>query len=199
VGKIRVDGVDLSQVSRNTVRDRLICLPQDALVFPGSFHFNLDPEDRCPNAEEMMTVALKSVGLWALVEGRGGLEADLKPESLSHGEQQLLALARAILRKRVHAGKCILVLDEATSNLDSVSEGVVQKVIKEEFAENTVITVAHRLDTIKDADLVLMLDRGEVVKLGTPAEVWPLMGVGKNAEAEVEDVVEQLDKIETSK
>jgi ATP-binding cassette subfamily C (CFTR/MRP) protein 1 len=181
------------------VRDRLICLPQDALVFPGSFHFNLDPEDRCPDAAEMMTVALKSVGLWALVEGRGGLEADLKPESLSHGEQQLLALARAILRKRVHSGKCILVLDEATSNLDSASEGVVQKVIKEEFAENTVITVAHRLDTIKDADLVLMLERGEIVKLGTPAEVWPLMGVGKNAEAEVEDVVEALDKIEESK
>jgi ATP-binding cassette subfamily C (CFTR/MRP) protein 1 len=162
------------------VRDRLICLPQDALVFPGSFRFNLDPEDRVTDADSMVDV-LKRVNLWTLVEGRGGLEHDLKPESLSHGEQQLLALARAILRKQVAKGKCILVLDEATSNLDEATEVIVQKVINEEFKDNTVITVAHRLDTIKDADQVLMLERGEVVRVGTPSEVWGLMGVGSSA------------------
>jgi ATP-binding cassette, subfamily C (CFTR/MRP), member 1 len=124
-----------------------------------------------------MVEVLKRVKMWTLVEGRGGLAVDLKPESLSHGEQQLLALARAILRKLVAKGKCILVLDEATSNLDSASEAVVQKVIEEEFKENTVITVAHRLDTIKDVDAVLMLDRGEVVRLGSLSDVWKLMGV----------------------
>jgi ATP-binding cassette subfamily C (CFTR/MRP) protein 1 len=203
-GRIIVDGLDLDHVARNTVRDRLICLPQDALVFPGTFKFNLDPEDRCPKAEEMMIAALKSVGLWNLVETRGGVDAELKPESLSHGEQQLLALSRAILRKRVHGGKCILVLDEATSNLDSAAEAVVQKVVKEEFAENTVITVAHRLDTIKDADRVLMLDKGEVVKLGTPAEVWPLMGVvdqgGKVhvVDNEAADVIEETRRVDST-
>lgn len=195
-GRIVVDGYDLNHVNRNTVRDRLICLPQDALVFPGTFKFNLDPEDRCPKAEEMMTAALKSVGLWTLVEARGGVDTELKPESLSHGEQQLLALSRAILRRRVHGGKCILVLDEATSNLDSAAEAVVQKVVREEFAENTVITVAHRLDTIKDADRVLMLDKGEVVKVGAPLEVWPLMGVVDNGgkvrvDEEAVDVIEE--------
>jgi ABC-type bacteriocin/lantibiotic exporter with double-glycine peptidase domain len=106
---------------------------------------------------------------------------------MSHGEQQLLALARAILRKRVAKGRCILILDEATSNLDSASEAIVQKVVKEEFKDNTVITVAHRLDTIKDADGVLLLEKGEVVKVGSPAEVWALLGV-KNDEAPKEEL-----------
>jgi ATP-binding cassette subfamily C (CFTR/MRP) protein 1 len=175
-GSIIIDGIDIAKVNRNTVRDRLICLPQDALVFPGSFRFNLDPENRIPDSDAMVAV-LNSVRLWTLVEGRGGLDTDLKPESLSHGEQQLLALARAILRKQVAKGKCILVLDEATSNLDEASEGIVQSVIKKEFSDNTVITVAHRLDTIKEADQVLMLEGGRVVKVGTPKEVWHLMGV----------------------
>jgi ABC-type multidrug transport system fused ATPase/permease subunit len=122
-----------------------------------------------------MVAALESVGLWALVDRRGGLKTELKPESLSHGEQQLLALARAILRKQIAKGNCILVLDEATSNLDAATEAVVQKVIHEDFRDNTVITVAHRLNTIKDADLVLMLERGEIVQIGTPAEIWGLM------------------------
>lgn len=176
-GSIVIDGIDIARVDRDKVRDRLICLPQDALVFPGSFKFNLDPEDRIPDADAM-TKVLKRVNLWSLVEGRGGLDQDLKPESLSHGEQQLLALARAILRKQVAKGKCILVLDEATSNLDEASEVIVQSVIKEEFADNTVITVAHRLKTIQEADQVLMLERGRVVKVGTPKEIWSLMGVG---------------------
>jgi ATP-binding cassette subfamily C (CFTR/MRP) protein 1 len=185
-GSVIVDGIDISTIERNTVRDRIICLPQDALVFPGSFRFNLDPEDRVTEVGSIEEV-LKSVALWPLVEGRGGIEADLKPESMSHGEQQLLALARAILRKRVAKGRCILILDEATSNLDSASEAIVQKVVKEEFKDNTVITVAHRLDTIKDADGVLLLEKGEVVKVGSPAEVWALLGV-KNDEAPKEEL-----------
>lgn len=193
-GQIKIDGQNLSHISRHTVRDHLICLPQDALIFPGTFLFNLDPESRCPRSNPLLIpFALQSVGLNALIESRGGLSAELKPDSLSHGEQQLLALSRAILRKRVHGGQCILVLDEATSNLDSAAEAVVQKVVREEFAGNTVITVAHRLDTIKDADMVLMLDKGEVVKLGTPAEVWPLMG---DAGGQVRASDEAIDIIE---
>ncbi|KAF2671106.1 P-loop containing nucleoside triphosphate hydrolase protein [Microthyrium microscopicum] len=181
-GTITIDGIDISRVDRNVVRDRLICLPQDALVFPGTFRFNLDPEDRS-NDPVAMAEVLKSVRLWTLVEKRGGLDADLKPESLSHGEQQLLALARAILRKQIAKGKCILILDEATSNLDEASEVIVQKVINEEFKDITVITVAHRLDTIKEADAVLMLDKGEVVRVGPPKEIWGLMGINHSEES----------------
>lgn len=165
-----IDGVDLSKVPRNVVRDRLICLPQDALVFPGSFRFNLDPTDRISD-DSSITDVLAKVRLVDLVEKRGGLAADLKADSLSHGEQQLLALARAILRKQAAGGRCILVLDEATSNLDLATEALIQEVINEEFRETTVIVVAHRMETVREADAILLLDKGVVSKIGTPAEV----------------------------
>ena len=106
-----------------------------------------------------------------LVDARGGLDAELQASSLSHGERQLLALARAILRKRHGRGRCVLVLDEATSNLDDATERVVEKVIAEEFRGVTVISVAHRLQTVRDADAVVVLDKGEVAKIGPFSEV----------------------------
>jgi ATP-binding cassette subfamily C (CFTR/MRP) protein 1 len=165
-----IDGVDISKVPRNVVRDRLICLPQDALVFPGTFRFNLDPTDRIPD-DSSISAVLERVRLLDLIEKRGGITSDLKPDSLSHGEQQLLALARAILRKQAAGGKCILVLDEATSNLDLATEALIQEVINEEFRETTVIVVAHRMETVREADAILLLEKGEVSKIGTPAEV----------------------------
>jgi ATP-binding cassette subfamily C (CFTR/MRP) protein 1 len=169
-GTITIDGLDIAKIPRNTVRDRLLCLPQDALVFPGTFRFNLVPDSRVLDTSIIIS-ALKRVNIFTVVEQRGGIDAEIAPDALSHGEQQLLALARAILRKDLAKGKCILVLDEATSNLDAITEGVVKKVIDEEFKDNTVIVVAHRLETVKDVDIVLMLEEGRVVKMGTPDEV----------------------------
>ena len=157
-------------MKRNNVRNRIICLPQDPLIFPGTFRFNIDPADTVPEDEVLIDI-LKTVNLWAMVEKRGGLLSDLKMDTLSHGEQQLLALARALLRKRVASGRCILVLDEATSNLDKATEVIIQKIIEEEFKENTVITVAHRLETVAGADEILLLEKGEVIKQGPPSEV----------------------------
>lgn len=170
-GTITIDGINIVKIPRNIVRDRLICLPQDALVFPGTFRFNLVPDTRILDDATIIS-ALERVNLFALVQQRGGIDAEITPDALSHGEQQLLALARAILRKDLAGGKCILVLDEATSNLDAVTESVVKKVIDEEFKGITVIVVAHRLDTVKDVDVVLMLEGGKVVKMGKPGEVF---------------------------
>jgi ATP-binding cassette subfamily C (CFTR/MRP) protein 1 len=169
-GTIVIDGIDITTLPRNFVREKLICLPQDPLLMSGTFEFNLNPQS-IPIDQEMMESALQAVRMWDLVSKRGGLKTEFQPESLSHGEQQLLALARAIVRKRLAGGRCILVLDEATSNLDAVTEGVVQEVIRKEFQDNTVITVAHRLDTLKHCDLVLVLADGQVVKSGRPEEV----------------------------
>ncbi|KAF2427511.1 P-loop containing nucleoside triphosphate hydrolase protein [Tothia fuscella] len=169
-GAILIDGVDIAKVPRAVVRDRLICLPQDALVFPGTFKFNLDPIDRIKD-DSAITAVLKRVHLLDLVEKRGGITSELKADTLSHGEQQLLALARAILRKQAASGKCILVLDEATSNLDLATEALIQEVIKNEFQQTTVIMVAHRLETVREVDAILMLEKGEISKIGTPAEV----------------------------
>lgn len=169
-GTIIIDGLDIRTIPRNVLRSRIICLPQDALIFPGTFRYNLDPEHHASDKDTIIAV-IQRVGLWNIVEKRGGLDADLVPESLSQGEQQLLALGRAILRKQAAKGSCILVLDEATSNLDQATEALIQEVIKKEFSGNTVITVAHRLDTVRDADTVVVLEQGEIARLGVPSEV----------------------------
>jgi ATP-binding cassette, subfamily C (CFTR/MRP), member 1 len=148
----------------------LICLPQDALIFPGTFRFNLDPTSKVEDDNVLIRV-LERVGLWSMITQRGGLVAELKTDSLSHGEQQLLALARAIIRKQMASGRSILVLDEATSNLDRGTETLIQEVIKQEFKDNTVITVAHRLDTVRESDYIVYLEKGEIAKLGPPSEV----------------------------
>jgi ATP-binding cassette subfamily C (CFTR/MRP) protein 1 len=169
-GAILIDGIDISTLSRNLVRERLICLPQDALLMSGTFEHNLNPQGLSLDVNEMELI-LKQVCLWDLVTQRGGLKAEFQPESLSHGEQQLLALAHAIVRKTLARGRCILILDEATSNLDAASEAVVQDVIREQFKDNTVITVAHRLDTLKSCDVVLVLAEGKVINMGRPDEI----------------------------
>lgn len=153
------------------MRSRLSCLPQDPLLFPGTILLNLNPDGRKISTIEAESI-LEKVQLSNLVENRGGLDATIMPESLSHGEQQLLALGRAILRKRsLNGERCILILDEATSNLDAVSETTFQQVIREEFQNDTVISVAHRLETLKDCDSIMVLDKGKVVTIGAPIDV----------------------------
>jgi ATP-binding cassette subfamily C (CFTR/MRP) protein 1 len=167
-GAIVVDGVDIGTVSRNLVRQRLICLPQDPLLLPGTFWFNLDPTGIIDVAK--IETVLRQVQIWDLVASRGGINAEI-PESMSHGEQQLLVLARAILSKQLAGNRCILVLDEATSNLDSATEAVVQKVLQEEFHDTTVIAIAHRLETLRGFDKIVVLDKGQVSRVGPASEV----------------------------
>jgi ATP-binding cassette, subfamily C (CFTR/MRP), member 1 len=116
----------------------------------------------------------KTVNLWFSIEKLGGLKAELKVDGLSHGEQQLLALARALLRRCVTNSQCILVLDEASSNLDQVTEVIIQRIIDEEFKDNTVIAVAHRLETVAKVDEIPGLEKGVVIKQGPPSEVLDL-------------------------
>jgi ATP-binding cassette subfamily C (CFTR/MRP) protein 1 len=167
---VRIDGYNICDIPRNTVRNRLICLPQDPLLFPGTFKLNLDPEGRTNSVTEM-EATLQKVRLWDLVQRQGGLDADITPESLSHGEQQLLVLGRAILQKQTSSGRCILILDEATSNLDESSEMTIRTLVQDEFKYDTVISVAHRLDTLKDMDRVVLLKQGKIVRNGMPLEV----------------------------
>lgn len=122
---------------------------------------------------ELIIAALTKVGLWTILESRGGLEAEMAVNPLSQGQQQIFCLARAILRK----GSRILVLDEATSNVDAETDGVMQRLIREESAHWTIVTVAHRLDTILDSDRILVLDKGTIVESGSPEELLARKGV----------------------
>lgn len=163
-GKIEVDGLDLATLPRETVRTRLIAIPQDPFVLSSSVRENADPSDS--SKDEAIIESLKKVQLWSIIESRGGLDAQMKTQPLSHGQQQLFCLARAMLRESK-----ILVLDEATSNVDAETDTLMQRIIRKEFSGHTIVTVAHRLNTIEDSDVVAVLDGGRLAEFGPPAEL----------------------------
>ncbi|MCJ1309562.1 hypothetical protein MMC25_003222 [Agyrium rufum] len=174
-GTIVLDGVDLQTVPRELVRSKIIAIPQDPFILSGSVRLNADPISTC--TDDAIIAALSKVHLWDNVLGaRGGLDADLQASTLSQGQQQLFCLARAMLRAGVASstaigGAKVVVLDEATSNVDGETDGVMQKVIREAFEGWTIVTVAHRLETIRDADRVVVMKGGVVVEVGKPGEL----------------------------
>ena len=165
-GSIMIDGIDISTIPRSTLRERILCVPQSPEMFPGTIRENLDPFNK--HSDENITSVLQRVGLWPVIEARGGLEADASTP-LSAGEQQVFALAYALLRRAGLGGDGgILVLDEFSASVDIETERSIMKIVETEFSSWTVVSVAHRLETIKDYDLVLVMDSGRVVEMGRP-------------------------------
>lgn len=161
-GKIIIDGLDISRVNRGDLRMHINAIPQDAFFFKGTIRENVDPFNR--HDDEDRKRALQKVQLWSVLEARNGLDTPADADIFSHGQRQLFCLARAIL----HPSK-IVVLDECTSSVDHGTEELMQRVIREEFRDCTVIAVAHRLDTIMDFDMVATLKAGQLVEFDTPA------------------------------
>ena len=152
-------------------------IPQEPVAFIGSLRKNLDPfDDR--NDEEIWS-ALEKVQLKNVVnEMSGKLEYQLSEGggNLSVGQRQLICLARALLRRNK-----ILVLDEATANVDHHTDDLIQKTIRNNFEDCTVITIAHRLNTIIDSDRILVLDAGRVSQFDTPCNlIQDLQGIFYN-------------------
>ncbi|KUJ15922.1 P-loop containing nucleoside triphosphate hydrolase protein [Mollisia scopiformis] len=170
-GTIIIDDLDLSRLPRETVRTRITAIPQDPFIVAGSVRLNADPKSTSLDAD--IITALTKVNLWPLLSSRGGLDADMSANPLSQGQQQIFCLARAMLRggNDNESGNRILVLDEATSNVDAETDRLMQKLIREEFGKYTILTVAHRLDTILDADRVVVMDSGRVVEVGEPLDL----------------------------
>ncbi|KAL4939785.1 hypothetical protein BDV06DRAFT_230810 [Aspergillus oleicola] len=175
-GQITIDGQDLSQISRSTLRSRINVIPQEPYLIPGAtLGFNLDPRAVVEDKAEIIR-ALEKVGLWDRVRAKGGLEMQFTAGDWSAGQKQLLALARAIVLKRQ-----VLILDEATSSVDSETESSMQKIIETEFSQQTVIAVVHRFRYIHWFDRVVVLKKGELVECGSAAallqrksEFWKL-------------------------
>ena len=163
-GSMSLDGIDLTTVPRQIVRERLTALPQEAITVPGSLRDNLDPLK--VRSDQESKAALARVGLLENVESQRGLDTSMQDLSLSQGQMQLFAVARALLKK-----SRLLVLDEMTSSVDTKTEDLMLQIVKEEFAESTVIAVAHRLQTIVDFDKVIVLDKGEIVETGKPSDL----------------------------
>ncbi|KAJ5562000.1 hypothetical protein N7535_003537 [Penicillium sp. DV-2018c] len=160
-GTITVDGVDISSLPRREIRSRINGVSQDSLLFKGSVRLNVDPTGTCSDRDILS--ALKSVQLLPAIEEKGNLSTEIDEIHLSHGQKQLFCLARALLRP----GN-ILILDEATSNIDTKTDEIMQRVIREKFCNHTIIAVAHKLDTILDFDRVVVLDAGRIVENGEP-------------------------------
>ena len=162
-GDVIIDNLDTQMLGLHELREKISIIPQDPVLFSGSIRRNLDPFHQY--ADDQLWAALKDANLNKLVDSSAKLESVVTEggSNLSVGERQLLCLARALLKQNK-----ILVLDEATANVDLETDELIQRTIKTKFAMCTVLTVAHRLNTIIDMDKVLVLDAGRVVEFDEP-------------------------------
>ncbi|CZR62077.1 related to multidrug resistance protein [Phialocephala subalpina] len=158
---ITIDGIDITRLPRELVRSRLNAIPQEPFFVRGTVRNNADPYGDHTDAN--IVSAIQKVHLWAIVSNKGGLDTELDAEFFSHGQRQLFCLARAILGKSK-----VVILDEATSSVDTKSDELMQQVIRKEFRDCTIIAVAHRLDTIMDFDRIALLSKGELKEFDSP-------------------------------
>ncbi|XP_045532542.1 multidrug resistance-associated protein 1 isoform X4 [Pieris brassicae] len=166
-GKIMIDGIDISSIGLHQLRSRITIIPQDPILFSGTLRLNLDPFETF--TDDQIWRSLEHAHLKAFVQGLpSGLlhEVSEGGGNLSVGQRQLVCLARALLRKTP-----LLVLDEATAAVDLETDDLIQKTIRTEFASCTVLTIAHRLNTIMDSTRVMVLDKGQLVEYAPPEQL----------------------------
>ncbi|CAK1599799.1 unnamed protein product [Parnassius mnemosyne] len=159
-GTIKIDGIDTAGIAKANLRSQISIIPQEPVLFSASLRYNLDPFNNY-NDDEIWR-ALEQVELKEAIPALD-FKVSEGGANFSVGQRQLVCLARAILRSTK-----LLVMDEATANVDPQTDGLIQKTIRREFATCTVITIAHRLNTIMDSDRVLVMDRGEVIEFDYP-------------------------------
>ena len=166
-GQILIDGVNIKEIGTTALRLNVSIIPQDPVMFSNTVRYNLDPFASATD-EELWEV-LKKVRLGEVIaELPKGLDEEVAEggENFSQGQRQLLCIARSLLRKPK-----ILVMDEATASIDNETDAAIQQMIRENFGDATVLTIAHRLNTIMDSDRVLVLDDGRIEELDTPANL----------------------------
>ena len=163
-GEIKIDNISISQNVMKSWRDQIGYVAQDTFLFNETIKFNLllsQPKALTKDIIEALKLASAYDFVFKLPEGINTFIGD-RGVKLSGGEKQRLALARALLRK-----PSLLILDEATSNLDSKNEKKILKAIDDLHGEITILIIAHRLTTIKNADYIYLLDNGQILESGT--------------------------------
>ncbi|WVF68119.1 hypothetical protein IAT40_002882 [Kwoniella sp. CBS 6097] len=174
-GKIEVDGVDLRNVGIDTIRSRIGIIPQDAFLFEGTVRENLDPlsahSDSHLNSLMSLIHADPLLPSTQSMKDKFKLDAAVSNEgsNFSAGEKQLLALIRALARKTK-----ILLLDEATSSVDPETDALIQRIIQNHLQGVTLISIAHRLQTVAYYDRILVLDQGKVAEFDTPLALYDI-------------------------
>jgi ABC-type multidrug transport system fused ATPase/permease subunit len=160
-GSIRIGAVDLADVDKDALRRNVTFVAQDPVLFPGTLRDNLDPlgeRDEVERADVLERVLGRSSSgeaftLDSRVDGGG--------KNLSQGQRQLVGLGRAMLRRSP-----VVIMDEATASIDGETAGYIQRLLREELKYSTVITIAHKAEAVEDADFVVVLDQGRVVRAG---------------------------------
>ena len=163
-GTIAIDSVDISTVGLADLRTKVAIVPQDAVLFSGALRFNLDPSMQRPDAE--LWAALERTSMReTIMRNEGGLDQHVTAngDNFSAGQRQLLCLARALLRSTK-----ILLMDEATASIDLYTDSIIQRSLRDHFSGCTIITIAHRINTILDYDKVLVMDAGRAIEYDRP-------------------------------
>ena len=160
-GQILIDGVDCATVGLGALRRAITVIPQDPVLMAGTIRHNLDPFNQY--SDEAIAAALKKA---QLDPAMAPIKVAAGGTNLSAGQRQLLCFARAFLSVRK-----IVLLDEPTASCDQATDNQVQALVETEFADSTVLTIAHRLNTIVTADRILVMRDGQVAEFGTPEEL----------------------------
>lgn len=166
-GRIIIDNIDIAKIGLHDLRSRLSIIPQDPTLFEGTIRGNLDPLEE--HSDQEIWQALDKSQLGDIVRQKEHkLDTPVleNGENWSVGQRQLVSLGRALLKQAR-----ILVLDEATASVDTATDNLIQKIIRTEFQDCTVCTIAHRIPTVIDSDLVLVLSDGKVAEFDTPARL----------------------------
>ena len=168
----RIGGYDALEMGLHSLRRNISVIPQNSFILHDSIRRNLDPLDR--KSEKELWEVLERVSLKEkILQAKENLETKISDSSFfSMGEKQLFCLARVLL----YPNK-ILILDEATSNVDLKTDSLIQSCIKEKFKYSSVLAIAHRLDTVADYDSILVMEKGKVVEVGSPWELVKRKGM----------------------
>ncbi|KAK8467190.1 hypothetical protein PHAVU_008G276150 [Phaseolus vulgaris] len=166
-GQIMIDNINISSIGLHDLRSRLSIIPQDPTMFEGTVRNNLDPLEEY--TDDQVWEALDKCQLGDEVrkkEGKLDSKVSENGENWSMGQRQLVCLGSVVLKKSK-----VLVLDEATSSVDTATDNLIPQTLRQHFTDSTVITIAHRITSVLDSDMVLLLSQGLIEEYDTPTRL----------------------------